>query len=104
MSTAGAFILGAGLLLAFLVLMYSLWRGKKAPRNPWGGATLEWRCASPPPYYNFARPPAVGDPYYFDDIEYDANSEDYVFTEPDREIVPQTPDSSPQPVEAEKNV
>ena len=101
MSTAGAFVLGSGLLLALIVLLMSLWKGRKAPRNPWGGATLEWRCSSPPPYYNFARPPVVDNPYYFDDIEFDPSIDEYVFTQPEREIVPQTPDTVPQPAEAE---
>ena len=27
--------------------------------DPWGGRTLEWSIASPPPVYNFAHPPVV---------------------------------------------
>src|SRR5690348_17429754 len=37
----------------------ALKNGKKAPANPWGGATLEWTTVSPPPYYNFHTPPPV---------------------------------------------
>ncbi|QDV70365.1 Cytochrome c oxidase subunit 1 [Rosistilla carotiformis] len=103
MSTVGAFTLGFGLLVALIVLLHSLYRGKKAPRNPWGGATLEWRCSSPPPYYNFERPPVVGNPYYFGDLEYDAKSDDYVFTEPDREVVPQKLEPAPQHVDSKKD-
>ncbi len=62
-STAGSYILGIGLFVALGVFIHSLLRGKKAPPNPWGGATLEWQCASPPPYYNFLNPPRVNDPY-----------------------------------------
>ena len=44
-------------------LLHSLFRGKKAPANPWGGTTLEWTCSSPPPHDNFPEPPSVGRPY-----------------------------------------
>ena len=29
----------------------SLINGPKAPANPWGAATLEWKCSSPPPHW-----------------------------------------------------
>jgi cytochrome c oxidase subunit 1 len=77
-STIGAFILGAGLLIALISLLYAVFRGRKAPRNPWGGATLEWNCSSPPPFYNFDRPPTVNDPYDFRGIEYDEKIGGYV--------------------------
>ncbi len=77
-STIGAFMLGLGLLIAAIVLLYSAFRGKKAPTNPWGGATLEWTCSSPPPYYNFEHPPAVDDPYDFRGIEFDSKAGGYI--------------------------
>ena len=96
MSTYGALLLGVGLLYAFIVLMTSLAKGRRAPANPWGGATLEWACTSPPPYYNFERPPVVGDPYDFHNIEWDQKEEKYVFTEPKRKLVPEeTPGKQP---------
>jgi len=73
LSTIGAFILGMGLFVAAGVLLHSLFKGRKAPANPWGGDTLEWHCESPPPYYNFLRPPAVKDPYDYGHLVYDAN-------------------------------
>lgn len=88
MSTYGALLLGIGLLYAFVVLMVSLAKGKRAPANPWGGATLEWCCTSPPPFYNFERPPVVGDPYDFHNIEWDPQEEKYFSAEPDRELAP----------------
>ncbi|MEM1226663.1 MAG: cbb3-type cytochrome c oxidase subunit I [Planctomycetota bacterium] len=95
-STMGALLLGAGLLYALVTLLVSVVKGKRAPANPWGGATLEWHCTSPPPYYNFERPPVVGDPYDFHDIEWDAENERYVSTEPEREIAPaETPETVP---------
>lgn len=82
LSSYGAFLLGIGLLVAGVVLLHSLLSGKKAPANPWGGVTLEWQCSSPPPFYNFARPPVVGDPYDFTGLGWDEKKENYVFLDP----------------------
>ncbi|MEM9643884.1 MAG: cbb3-type cytochrome c oxidase subunit I [Planctomycetota bacterium] len=93
MSTYGALLLGVGLLIALVVLLMSLWSGKRAPANPWGAATLEFACTSPPPFYNFERAPAVGDPYEFHNIEWDSENERYVTIEPERK---HAPDEAPQ--------
>lgn len=96
LSTYGSLLLGCGLLYAFVVLMISLAKGKRAPANPWGGTTLEWSCTSPPPYYNFERPPVVGDPYDFHDVAWEEENERYVITEPARRLVPgETPSEQP---------
>ena len=58
-------------------LLHSLFRGKKAPANPWGGTTLEWTCPSPPPYDNFPEPPSVGRPYDHRGLEWDEATEGY---------------------------
>lgn len=68
LSTQGAMFLGVGLLLAGLVLLHSLLWGKKAGNNPWGAATLEWKCCSPPTTHNFEVNPWVGSPYVYDDF------------------------------------
>lgn len=95
-STYGALLLGVGILVALWVLIQSLFQGRNAPANPWGGATLEWCCTSPPPFFNFERPPVVGDPYDFHDIAWDDENERYVTVEPERKIVPEeTPTDSP---------
>jgi cytochrome c oxidase subunit 1 len=78
LSTIGALTLGVGLVVAGAVLLHSLFYGKRAPKNPWGGATLEWECSSPPPHDNFSTAPSVGDPYNFNGIEYDAKAGGYV--------------------------
>jgi cytochrome c oxidase subunit 1 len=102
MSTYGSMVLGAGILVALIVLIRSLRNGRRAPANPWGGATLEWHCTSPPPFYNFERAPAVADPYEFGDLEWDAENERYVTIEPEREIVPdEQPVSAPAHAEDE---
>ncbi len=81
MSSLGSYLLGAGMTLILVYLLHSLWRGRPAPANPWGGATLEWQCSSPPPHDNFATPPVVGDPYDFSRLDYDAAQQAYVSRE-----------------------
>lgn len=58
-STIGAFILAAAVLLLSLELIRGLRRGAPAGSDPWDGRTLEWSIASPPPVYNFRTLPAV---------------------------------------------
>jgi len=53
LSTLGSWIMVGALLVMFGNLAYALVRGKKARDNPWGGATPEWRTATPPPVLNF---------------------------------------------------
>ena len=66
LSTTGAYIMAVGLVLAGLNFIHALRRGKKAPNNPWGSNTLEWRTPSPPPHDNFpGEAPVAGDPYDF---------------------------------------
>jgi cytochrome c oxidase subunit 1 len=77
-SSIGAYLLAAGLVLVAVYLAYSLLWGRRAPANPWGAATLEWQCSSPPPFDNFATQPVVGDPYVFDGLVYDPEQEGYV--------------------------
>jgi cytochrome c oxidase subunit 1 len=64
MSTAGASILGVGYLMPLVYLIWSLFHGKPAGPNPWGGTTLEWTTPSPPPTENFERTPVVTEPPY----------------------------------------
>jgi len=60
LSTYGSWILAFGLFLVLFYLLYSLFRGKQAPSNPWGALTLEWTNAtSPPDPHNFIRTPVV---------------------------------------------
>ncbi len=67
-STIGSWILAAGMLIHLAVFVTSLFGGKKAPPNPWGGLSLEWEAASPPIEHNFHHEPVVRHgPYDFDD-------------------------------------
>ncbi|MCA9192963.1 MAG: cbb3-type cytochrome c oxidase subunit I [Planctomycetales bacterium] len=88
-STAGAFVLGAGLFVALGVLIHSLMRGRRAPNNPWGAATLEWQCTSPPPFYNFASAPSVTDPYDYLPLKYISEEEGWVYISPTKSTDPQ---------------
>ena len=64
LSTAGAGVLGLGYTLTFCYLVWSLFKGKTAPANPWGAKGLEWETSSPPPTFNFDADPVVTEPAY----------------------------------------
>ncbi|MGH7482666.1 MAG: cytochrome c oxidase subunit I [Longimicrobiales bacterium] len=54
-----AFALIATQLLFAFNFIWGLFRGPKAPANPWRANSLEWLPPSPPPHGNFARTPVV---------------------------------------------
>jgi cytochrome c oxidase subunit 1 len=58
-STAGASVLGFGLVMPVIYLTHSLIFGKKAGDNPYFLPGLEWRTSSPPPTENFEVMPVV---------------------------------------------
>jgi len=64
LSTAGASILGFGLLLILFYLPWSLRYGAKADRNPWRATGLEWKAGSPPLTHNFEETPVVDEEAY----------------------------------------
>jgi cytochrome c oxidase subunit I+III len=59
LSTVGAVMVAASVLLFVINVARSLRHGAPAPANPWNASGLEWATASPPPPYNFALPPVV---------------------------------------------
>jgi cytochrome c oxidase subunit 1 len=71
LSTVGALIMGLAIFVMICYLVWSLFYGKKAPANPWGGSTLEWATSSPPPEFNFDEAPELPPLYDYDDIVYD---------------------------------
>jgi cytochrome c oxidase subunit 1 len=79
-STVGAFLMGITLVVSFGNLVYSLFRGRRAPRNPWGGSTMEWQAPSPPPLYNFYanEQPTLYPLYDYSDLVYDEQEGGYV--------------------------
>ncbi len=82
-SSIGAYVTMVGFTVVAVCLLHSLIRGRRAPANPWGGASLEWQTASPPPTENFTAPPTVRDPYAYAGIRYDATIDGYVGPPPD---------------------
>ncbi len=77
-STVGSFVLAAGLFTALWCFIHSLFRGEKAPDNPWGAVTLDWKTSSPPHHHNFDIVPPVTDPYDMDDVYWDEESKGYI--------------------------
>ena len=74
LSTIGSWMIGLGFVLVFYVLVQALLKGKKAPENPWGAVTLEWKTSSPPPHENFHKAPSVTgkNPYQYPSSEEEA--------------------------------
>ncbi len=58
-STTGAFIMGASVLLLVYIVFKSKKNGKDANKDPWDGFTLEWMAGSPPSPKNFEEVPIV---------------------------------------------
>ncbi len=48
-----AFAVGIAQLLFVVNILWSLFKGPKADRNPWQANTLEWQAPSPPPHGNW---------------------------------------------------
>jgi cytochrome c oxidase subunit 1 len=58
-STIGAFIIAASILVFMVNVIRSMAAGREAGADPWDARTLEWLTPSPPPHYNFAEIPTV---------------------------------------------
>ncbi|MHC4941611.1 MAG: cytochrome c oxidase subunit I [Planctomycetota bacterium] len=68
LSTIGSWILVAGVLLMVGNLMYHIVKGKRTAEEPWKGGTLEWTVPSPPPTFQYEKPPEVPEgAYVYDD-------------------------------------
>jgi cytochrome c oxidase subunit I len=57
--TIGSFVLGLGILMTFLNVLFSLQFGRSSGPNPWNADGLEWLTDSPPKPYAFAHIPVV---------------------------------------------
>ena len=96
LSTIGSYVQLIGFLILAWVLVRSLVKGRPAPRNPWGGNSLEWHTPSPPPHENFADQPEAEDGYDFTTWHWDPEIQGFVRREP--EAKPQ-PDAEPKPAQ-----
>jgi len=75
-STIGSWIMVTGLLILIGNILVSLRKGAKAPKNPWGAATLEWSVPSPPPTHQFPTAPEITHgPYDYAGIEPEASGQ-----------------------------
>jgi cytochrome c oxidase subunit I len=90
-STFGAFVLGIGIVLAFVVLLLAARSGKRVAGNPFKAASLEWQSSSPPDFHNFVHQPIVNDPYDFGSQKYDELLDTFIhkdFLEPEKKGAP----------------
>lgn len=58
-SSVGAFTLGVGIFIYFVVMVYTYFKGEKVGRDVWDGRTLEWSLPNPVPEYNYRVIPTV---------------------------------------------
>jgi len=88
--TVSSFCLGAAQLLLVFNFCWSLYRGKKAGRNPWQANTLEWAAPSPPPHGNWGDtlPTVYRGPYEYSSPEV---TEDWL--PQDKQLAPATADA-----------
>ncbi|MBD3333419.1 cytochrome c oxidase subunit I [candidate division GN15 bacterium] len=77
-STYGSWVLGLGFVVMAVYLIHSLFKGSKAPANPWRSLTMEWETTSPPITHNFDRPMVLEHgPYDYDVIDPKRRLEDH---------------------------
>ncbi|WP_224984017.1 cytochrome c oxidase subunit I [Geomonas agri] len=58
-ATVGSWIMLTGVAIVVWNLWRGLFKGEPFTGNPWGGASLEWSIATPPPTENFEEDPVV---------------------------------------------
>ncbi len=84
--TLSAFVLGASTLIFFVNFFYSMFKGPKAPPNPWEANTLEWTLPSPVTLHgNFEKTPTV----YHGPYEYSVPGMDKDFLPQDEPLKPE---------------
>ena len=65
-ATIATIVLLLGQIPFIINFFWSMFKGAKAPDNPWQANTLEWATSSPPPHGNFEHVPTVyRDPYEY---------------------------------------
>jgi cytochrome c oxidase subunit I+III len=76
LSTVGAYLFAAGVLLFLIDVVQHFWRGPKAARNPWNAGTLDWMMEMPPREWGARSVPIVVSRYplwqqenFLDDVD-----------------------------------
>ena len=64
LSSGGASLMGAGYLMIFVYMLWSVKFGLKIGANPWKATGLEWQIQSPPTTHNFEQIPVVNEEAY----------------------------------------
>ena len=64
LSSGGASLMGAGYLMIFVYMLWSVKFGLKIGANPWKATGLEWQIQSPPTTHNFEQIPVVTEEAY----------------------------------------
>ncbi|BBK29508.1 cytochrome c oxidase subunit I+III [Stella humosa] len=61
LSSVASFVMAIGFALFVVDILLQRRFGRPASADPWGAGTLEWAMPLPPPSYNFASQPALGE-------------------------------------------
>ena len=76
LSTVGAFVFAAGVLLFLIDVVQHFWRGERVGRNPWNAGTLDWMMEIPPEDWGARSVPIVTSRYplwqqpsFLDDVD-----------------------------------
>ncbi|HEX7128059.1 MAG TPA: cbb3-type cytochrome c oxidase subunit I [Thermodesulfobacteriota bacterium] len=59
LSTGGSWLIGVGLAVTVVYLVWALRYGPPSGDNPWGSKGFEWLAPSPPPPHNFHETPVI---------------------------------------------
>ncbi|MFC5712295.1 cytochrome c oxidase subunit I [Thalassorhabdus alkalitolerans] len=73
-SSIGAFMMGAGVIILVINVIYSAFKSERVTvADPWDARSLEWATNTPVPEYNFAQTPQVRslDPLFYEKIHGD---------------------------------
>ena len=98
-TTLGAFVSAAGMMVFLFNVFYSLKHGEPASGDPWEGTTLEWATTSPPPPHNFDSLPEVRSERPLFDLRWAKELEEdayYHGNAPRRSAGAKAPDASPK--------
>jgi cytochrome c oxidase subunit 1 len=60
-STSGTYVMGTGMILILLSVVWAFRYGERAGNDPWDGRTFEWSTTSPPLDHDFDRQPIATD-------------------------------------------